>query len=54
MITTLIDSAVLTAYTQQYLTDWISSPFSYGLLIGAVLEILGYGIFKAVSLLNIK
>ena len=51
---TLIDYAVLTAYTEQYLTEWLTSPFAYGLLIGAVLEILGYGIFKAVSLLNIK
>lgn len=50
----LIDAAVLAAYTQQYLTDWLTSPFSFGLFLGAVLEILGYGIFKAVSLLNIK
>ena len=50
----LIDIAVLTAYVKQYLTDWLTSPFSYGLLLGAALEILGYGIFKAVSLLNIK
>lgn len=50
----LVDMTVLTAYIEQYLTEWLSSPFSYGLLLGAVLEILGYGIFKAVSLLNIK
>ena len=54
MIEIMIDYAVLTAYTEQYLMEWLSSPFSYGLLMGAVLEILGYGIFKAVSLLNIK
>lgn len=50
----LLDFAVLSVYVKQYLNDWLSSPFSYGLLIGAVLEILGYGIFKAVSLINIK
>lgn len=54
MIETMIDYAVLAAYTEQYLTAWLTSPFSFGLFLGAVLEILGYGIFKAVSLLNIK
>lgn len=54
MIETMIDYAVLSAYTEQYLMEWLASPFSYGLLMGAVLEVLGYGIFKAVSLLNIK
>lgn len=50
----LIDISLLTTYTEEYLTSWLVSPFSFGLLLGAVLEILGYGIFKAVSLLNIK
>lgn len=50
----LLDIAVLSAYVEQYLTDWLTMPFSFGLFLGGVLEILGYGIFKAVNLINIK
>lgn len=50
----LIDYEILSEYVQTFLKDWIASPFSFGLLLGTVLEILGYGIFKAVSLLNIN
>ena len=50
----LIDYEILSEYVQTFLKDWIAIPFSFGLLLGTVLEILGYGIFKAVSLLNIN
>jgi hypothetical protein len=38
----------------EYVFAFVKSGFSAGLILGAVLELLGYGIFKAVSLLNIK
>lgn len=50
----LIDYETLSGYVYDYLMSWLSSPFSFGLLLGTVLEFLGYGIFKAVSLLNIN
>lgn len=37
-----------------YLKNFITGGFSSGLLLGTVLEFLGYGVFKAMSLLNIK
>lgn len=49
-----IDYELLSECVLVYLKDWIASPFSFGLLLGTVLEILGYGIFKASSLLNIN
>lgn len=43
-------------YTQMgvYLRNFIAGGFSAGLLLGTALEFLGYGVFKAMSLLNIK
>ena len=38
----------------EYVSAFAESGFSAGLILGVVLELLGYGIFKAVSLLNIK
>lgn len=37
-----------------YLKNFLEGGFSFGLLLGTVLEFLGYGVFKAISLLNIK
>lgn len=34
--------------------DVYRQPFCYGFVVTTILEILSYGIFKAVSLLNIK
>ena len=31
-----------------------SQPWAYGLILGTLLDLLGYGIFKAISLVNIK
>lgn len=31
-----------------------SQPWGYGLILGTLLDLLGYGIFKAMSLVNIK
>ena len=31
-----------------------SQPWAYGLILGTLLDLLGYGIFKAMSLVNIK
>ncbi len=38
----------------KYLAIFIAGGFSGGLLLGTALEFLGYGVFKAMSLLNIK
>lgn len=38
----------------EYVVAFAESGLSAGLILGAVLELLGYGIFKAASLLNIK
>lgn len=50
----LIDLDMVSTLVEQYLMEWVKSPFPFGLLLGASLEMLGYGIFKAVSLINIK
>lgn len=50
----LVDYDLLAGAVRSFLVDWVAAPFPFGLLLGAALEILGYGIFKAVSLLNIK
>lgn len=50
----LLDAVTLTLYVKEYLVEWATQPLSFGLFLGAVLEILGYGIFKALSLINIK
>lgn len=50
----LIDYAALAAMVKEYFGLFLDSAFSGGLLVGATLEILGYGIFKAVSLLNMR
>lgn len=50
----LIDLDMVSTLVGQYLMEWVKSPFPFGLLLGASLEMLGYGIFKAVSLINIK
>lgn len=44
----------LTKYLSEYLAIYISTGFVFGLFMGTVLELLGYGVFKAMSLLNIK
>lgn len=53
-VETIIDFTKI--YTQMgvYLVNFISGGFSSGLLLGTALEFLGYGVFKALSLLNIK
>lgn len=50
----LIDNTALAEIVKQYFTMFINSGFTKGLLLGAILEFLGYGIFKAVSLININ
>ncbi len=50
----LIDSALLAEMISQYFDTLFEIPFSRGMIIGAGLELIGYGIFKAVSLMNIK
>lgn len=44
----------LTEYLSKYLATYISTGLVFGLFMGTVLEFLGYGVFKALSLLNIK
>ena len=44
----------LTKYLSEYLAVYISTGLVFGLFMGTVLEFLGYGVFKALSLLNIK
>lgn len=50
----LINLDTVSTLVKQYLMEWIGYPFLCGLGLGAALEMFGYGIFKAVSLLNIK
>ena len=50
----LIDYTALAEIVKQYFMVFIDSGFVKGLLVGASLELLGYGIFKAASLLNIN
>lgn len=50
----LINLDLVSTLVEQYLMEWIKYPFLCGLGLGAAIEMLGYGIFKAVSLLNIK
>ena len=44
----------LAPYVQSYLSGCISVGFAFGLALATILNFLGYGIFKALSLLNIK
>lgn len=37
-----------------YLQNFISSGLPAGLFLGTAMEFLGYGVFKTLSLLNIK
>lgn len=50
----LVDYTVIIAIFEQLFEAFSKNAFAGGLMIGASLELLGYGIFKAVSLLNIK
>lgn len=51
---TILDFLKIYEQMGKYLAIFISGGFSSGLLLGTVLEFLGYGVFKAMSLLNIK
>lgn len=42
-------SQIVETYIQLF-----SQPWGYGLILGTLLDLLGYGIFKAMSLVNIK
>lgn len=50
---TFFNTDSCTAMVQTYL-DMFSSVWVYGIILGTLLEFLGYGIFKAVSLVNIN
>lgn len=50
----LLDIQEILQRAGEYVTAFARSGFSAGLILGAILELLGYGIFKAASLLNIK
>lgn len=50
----LVDYTVIISIFEQLFKAFSKNSFAGGLMIGASLELLGYGIFKAVSLLNIK
>lgn len=51
---TIIDFVKI--YTQMgvYMRNFIAGGLTAGLFLGTALEFLGYGVFKALSLLNIK
>lgn len=51
---TIIDFVKIYEQMGVYLRNFIAGGFSSGLLLGTALEFLGYGVFKALSLLNIK
>lgn len=51
---TILDFVKIYEQMGKYLAIFIAGGFSAGLLLGTALEFLGYGVFKAMSLLNIK
>lgn len=53
IIQTFFNSDSCAAMVETYL-DLFSSVWVYGIILGTLLEFLGYGIFKAVSLVNIN
>lgn len=54
MTETIIDFVKIYEQMGVYLRNFIAGGFSAGLLLGTVMNFLGYGVFKAMSLLNIK
>lgn len=50
----IIDFVKIYEQMGKYLVIFIAGGFSAGLMLGTVLEFIGYGVFKAMSLLNIK
>lgn len=50
---TFFNTDAVTQMVNTYL-DMYNSVWVYGIILGTLLEFLGYGIFKAVSLVNIN
>lgn len=50
----IVNHAEIHALMGSYLQIFISHVLPCGLLLGTVMEFLGYGVFKALSLFNIK
>lgn len=50
---TFFNTDAVTQMVNTYL-DMFSSVWVYGIILGTLLEFFGYGIFKAVSLVNIN
>lgn len=50
----IVNYAEIHALMGSYLEIFITYVLPVGLLIGTAMEFLGYGVFKALSLLNIK
>lgn len=53
-VETILDFVKIYGQMGKYLAIFISGGFTAGLLLGTAMEFLGYGVFKAMSLLNIK
>lgn len=51
---TIVNYADIHALMGEYLNIFIQYALPGGLFLGTVMEFLGYGVFKALSLLNIK
>lgn len=50
----IVNYAEIHALMGNYLEVFITHVLPGGLLLGTVMEFLGYGVFKALSLFNIK
>ena len=50
----LVNVDLIIDLLKEYLSGLVGVCFPFSLLLGAGLELFGYGIFKAVSLINIK
>lgn len=50
----MVTNVEFTDILSEYLLLIIGTGFVSGLFMGTVLEFIGYGVFKAMSLLNIK
>ncbi len=51
---TIVNYAEIHALMGEYLNIFIQYILPSGLLLGTALDFLGYGVFKALSLFNIK
>lgn len=50
----IVNHAEIHALMGEYLKIFIQYALPYGLFLGTAMDFIGYGVFKALSLFNIK